>query len=846
MEMWRSFQRTLKKVAVACVALSMPAAVTVTPANAHGFGEIGDPGRFVQRSKHTLWDYSREVKRFIVKFNALQGQTEETNTALLNEIAGEYGSTASKVRDGQDGTWIVELEPAIRVDDVLRFRADLESKAQINWADPDYYMVPFWRPNDPLYAYQWQYANGGYNYKPEKSINAEAAWELGYRGDGINIAIVDSGITNHPDLNQKVLGGFDMVNDDHVANDGETSSYGQRDFNPADTGDWSDYGYCAPGAPSQPSTWHGTHVAGLAAASTDNGIGVAGAAPDANIVPVRVLGACGGYESDIADGMVWAAGGYVPNTPSNRNPARVVNLSLGGPGRCSRYYQSSVDKARRQGAVLLTAAGNDDIDIANIQPASCRGVFVIGSTGPEGEKSAFSNWGFEMDLAAPGGNSVFWQDRAAGILSTINTGQREPERADYGYIDGTSMATPLVSGVVAMMLHANPDLTNTRIEQILKDTAQPFGVTPRRNIGVGILDAYEAVCQAIRDRGGRDCDEDEATPTSSPTPVAETTTASTTMTVSTTVTPPRATKVVTTQTTPRAAVATTTATNAYTLSETTTATTTKLATSTTTTTVGAAPVTKTVTERTTAPTVTVTETVGATKSKPAQTSTSWRTATVTPEAVTSIVVETKGQETTTRTVVVSTATTDPAKVVTETPRPVWETATMTTAAEAPVTLTTSTVQAKPSTSTVTSKKLATVTATDMPATVNATKKQWVTETETATSTEVVTETSTRHRSAPTVTATTTMTEAPVTETVRVTALATAQPEVVVVEKMQPAGVNPPAAEAAASGNDDSVTGSSEGPWWLILVAAAVGLAATVAGIVANNPSVANLPFVNAR
>ena len=897
MDSWRSLGRTLKKAAVACVALSLPVAATATPARAQGFDEIGGEERFVQRSNHTLWDYSREIKRFIVKFNDLTGQSEETNSSLLNEIAGTYGSSASKVREGQDGTWIVELEPAIPADDVLPFRADLESKAQINWADPDYYMVPFWRPNDPLYQYQWQFANGGYNRNPEKSINAEAAWELGYRGEGVKIAIVDSGITNHPDLNDKVLDGFDMVNDDYVARDGERSIYGQRDDNPADTGDYSGYGYCAPGAPEQLSSWHGTHVAGLAAASTDNGIGVAGAAPDANIVPVRVLGACGGYESDIADGMVWAAGGSVPNTPTNLNPARVINLSLGGPGKCSRYYQSSVDKARREGAVLLTAAGNDNIDIANIQPASCRGVFVIGSTGPEGEKSAFSNWGFEMDLAAPGGNSVYWNDRAAGILSTFNTGQRGPLLPDYGYIDGTSMATPLVSGVVAMMLHANPDLTNTRVEQILKNTAQEFGQRPDRNIGVGILDAYEAVCQAIRDRGGKDCDEDEVVPsTSTTTPtvstatttetatavktdvvtetattvstdqattrVTETKTDSVTATETTsvisitskTVTPKPTTEVVTQATTPKAKFEYPLVTVTENVGETVTSTTTKLETSRRTTTVDASPVTTKVTKTAFAPKATVTETVEETVAAKTPTSVVKATVTSTPPTVTVVptpvittVVSTLPQEVVTEVTTSTSSTTLPPKIKYESAPQPRDTQTVTVTAETPVVvLDPTTERVAPNHATTTKANLSTLSKPAATPVVTSTVDERVTKTETATSTAQVTLTTTNRRPAPTVTATTTTTVAPVTETVVVTAQAQPQPK---LKQNGDSGVVANAAPSAESAPAESDPGapeagssqSSEGkPWWLIAVTALVGLAGIIGGIIAANPNLQHM------
>lgn len=501
----KRFATTLRRLMVTSAIVSLPAAALPAPAHA-----IEDPP---QESVHTVWDYNKEINRFIVKFNNLTGQNSETNQMLLNEIASKYGSEAKKVRDGQDGAWIVELEPAISAANARSFRADLESKAQINWADPDYFMVPFMRPNDPIYHWQWQFNNPDSWYRQTgRSIKAESAWDLGYLGDGVNVAVVDTGITDHPDLDAKVKSGFDMINDDFVARDGESSRYSQRDANAHDPGDYVPAGYCSAGSPAKDSSWHGTHVAGLVAADTNNGIGGAGTAPEADIVPVRVLGACGGYASDIADGLLWASGGRVADAPENRNPARVINLSLGGPGKCSNYYQNAVNKARRNGSVLVVAAGNDNVDASEIQPASCDGVITVGATGPVGEKSSYSNWGDVLDVASPGGNSYYWNDRAAGILSTINLSTTTPGEADYGYLNGTSMATPIVSGVVAMMLDANPNLSPDRVEEILKQTAQPFGDNParRENIGRGIIDAREAVCQAVRDRGGKDCDKNRA------------------------------------------------------------------------------------------------------------------------------------------------------------------------------------------------------------------------------------------------------------------------------------------------------------------------------------------------
>lgn len=744
--------------------------VIAAPAQA----QTGFPEAPVKTSKpaHEMWDYNKEVKRFIVKFNALAGQTEESNLELLNQIAQGYGSTAEKVRDGQDGAWIIQLEPAVPKESALKFRAELESKAQINWADPDYLLVPLARPNDPLYQWQWQYANNGYNGMPEKSINAEKAWDLGYKGDGIDIAVVDTGITNHPDLNDKVKGGFDMIHDDHVAKDGQSGQYGQRDNDPSDPGDYAPYdGYCAPGAPATPSTWHGTHVAGLAAASTDNGIGVAGAAPEADIVPVRVLGACGGYESDIADGMLWAAGGYVPNTPVNENPARVVNLSLGGPGRCSSYYQDAVTKARRQGAVLLTAAGNDNVDVTNIQPANCNGVFLIGASGPMGEKAAYSNWGWQVDLAAPGGNSMYHQDRAAGILSTFNMGTRGPGAADYGYIDGTSMATPLVSGVVAMMLDANPDLTVARVEQILKNTAQDFGQRPPigNSIGVGIVDAYEAVCQAIRDRGGNDCDDPQS---EAPAPA---TTETVTPTTTTTKVPAAVTSVKTTATTPPTRVNTATVTRTVDVTTTTTKTLSNVVTKTVGVTETAAPSTRVATKIVTAPTATVTKTAGATVTARAPRVTETKTVTSTPAPYTVTMdprtqtVETTAPRGTKTAVSTSRAlTTLKPETKTQTPNPVTQTRNVTVTAQRPVTtLPVATDTVRPNPVTTTNRNTAVKTVTNAPATVTKTVENRVTATATKRVTKTVERTTTRRVSAPVVTSTSTKVLAPFTTTVTV-------------------------------------------------------------------------------
>ncbi|MEE7547807.1 S8 family serine peptidase, partial [Xanthomonas sp. Kuri4-1] len=168
-------------------------------------------------------------------------------------------------------------------------------------------------------------------------INVRPAWDKA-TGNGVVVAVIDTGITSHPDLDANILPGYDFISDTFVSRDGDG-----RDADPSDEGDWNPVQgecYTTPSpSPITDSSWHGTHVAGTIAAVTNNAVGVAGTAYNAKIVPVRVLGRCGGYTSDIADAIVWASGGSVSGVPANANPAEVINMSLGGSGTCSTTYQ---------------------------------------------------------------------------------------------------------------------------------------------------------------------------------------------------------------------------------------------------------------------------------------------------------------------------------------------------------------------------------------------------------------------------------------------------------------------------------------------------------------------------
>jgi serine protease len=305
---------------------------------------------------------------------------------------------------------------------------------------------------------------------------------------------VDSGILfDHPDLKrslgrQKNKRGWDMISVTAPARDGNA-----RDSDAQDEGDWLDAAVGCNGSLTS-SSWHGSHVAGTIAATTNNGVGVSGVNWNARIVPVRVLGACGASDADLTDGIFWAAGNKeVPDTQPNRTPVKVINLSIGGPGACSSADQEAIDYALSKGISVVVSAGNDSIDVAGSEPANCNGVISVAALNQLGDLTDYSNYGKSVTLAAPGGQKEFdsldkdptngeetpielrldW-----GIWSTVNTSTTSPDKGEmsYGSMQGTSMAAPVVSGVVSLMYAADRKhkLTPGLVIKILQDTARQF------------------------------------------------------------------------------------------------------------------------------------------------------------------------------------------------------------------------------------------------------------------------------------------------------------------------------------------------------------------------------------
>lgn len=249
------------------------------------------------------------------------------------------------------------------------------------------------------------------------------------------------------------------------------------------------------GRRGRPSSWHGTHVAGTIAAATDNGKGIAGIAYGAKISPLRVLGKCGGYDSDIIDAITWASGGSVSGVPANANVAKVINMSLGGDGACTSATQSAITAAVNRGTTVVVAAGNDNDNVANHSPGNCDNVISVAATNRAGAKASYSNYGSGVDISAPGGQTS--TGTANGIYSTLNSGTRTPSTESYAYYQGTSMAAPHIAGLAALMKSADAALTPARIESAIKANARALPGSCSGGCGAGLADAARTV-QAVR------------------------------------------------------------------------------------------------------------------------------------------------------------------------------------------------------------------------------------------------------------------------------------------------------------------------------------------------------------
>jgi len=418
------------------------------------------------------------------------------STPNIVALAAKAGEPVALKRQLRQGTWVGKLGGRRSPADAKALAARIATLPGVGYAEPDAVMLPTATPTDPLWSSQWDLTDG------TGGANLPAAWDITTGTPDVVVAVIDTGITNHADLAGQTVPGYDFINDALVANDGNT-----RDSNPADPGDWvtsteNASGYFA-GCGARNSSWHGTHVSGTIAALSNNGIGVAGIASGVKVLPVRVLGKCGGYTSDIVDGMRWSAGLAVTGVPTNPNPAAVLNLSLGGSGACGTTQQQAINDIVAVGATVVVAAGNSNADATNFNPANCANVITVAATGSTASRAYYSNYGSLVEIAAPGGDANL---TPGGILSTLNAGLTAPTTDTYVSYQGTSMATPHVAGVAALVKSVQPSLSPAALTTLLRSTVTPFPVgstCTTANCGSGILNAGAAVSTAATANGPR-------------------------------------------------------------------------------------------------------------------------------------------------------------------------------------------------------------------------------------------------------------------------------------------------------------------------------------------------------
>ncbi len=373
----------------------------------------------------------------------------------------------------------------------------MAANPDVEYAEPNYILRIVAAPDDTRFPEQWHYrTHGGGTGASPGGIGLTEAWEVTTGSPSVVVAVIDTGILpNHPDIvgSPNLLPGFDFITRLAMANDGDG-----RDSDPTDPGDAINTNECGFGSPPspRPNSWHGTHVAGtVGVGRTNDAAGVAGVNHQVGVVSVRVLGKCGGITTDIADGIRWAAGLPVPGVPINPNPAKIINMSLGGRGSCatSRVQQNAINDAVAAGVTVVVAAGNNAMDASGFRPASCDGVITVAASEYRGHlASRYSNFGATVEILAPGGDVRRDDDgdgNPDGVLSMV-----DPSAGTYAFYNGTSMAAPHAAGVAALMLADDPTLTPAQILARMQATARPRSSTEcPQACGAGLLNAAAAV-----------------------------------------------------------------------------------------------------------------------------------------------------------------------------------------------------------------------------------------------------------------------------------------------------------------------------------------------------------------
>lgn len=420
-----------------------------------------------------------ETDQIIVKWRDGAKTTPAASAAQRgSKLANVSGIALRHKRSSTATTDVFKLDRALSGADMQAVLDRLNADPDVLYAVADKRRQIQQIPSDPLVLDQWYFLSA-----EPAATRTDRAWDVTTGSANTVVAVVDTGVRyDHPDLAGKLLPGYDFISEPLVANDGDG-----RDADATDPGDWivaadrtGIFANCA----NTSSSWHGTRVSSLIGASSDNGIGLAGAGWTTRILPVRVLGKCGGFDSDIIDGMRWAAGLVVTGVPANPTPAKILNVSLGGDDPCNAAYQSVVDEITARGSLIIASVGNDGIPVGT--PANCSGVLGVSGVRHVGTKVGYSNLGTGADIAAPAGNCVnsgppfsATSPCVYALQVALDTGTTVPESPDYSDKVvrpnfGTSFAAALVAGAAALMDAVNPQLSPSQFTTLLQESSTPF------------------------------------------------------------------------------------------------------------------------------------------------------------------------------------------------------------------------------------------------------------------------------------------------------------------------------------------------------------------------------------
>lgn len=413
------------------------------------------PGTLPQQAfDRFIVTYTQEAKQRKLQrdgdWDAIRGIVDDIMDTV-GIVSEELNVDVKFLRNTSTDDAVIQTSKSLNKYQAKEFMEKVASDPDVASVEPDYINHPAYLQdvtftyNDPQYSKQWNLTN------PTTGVQNTGNARL-RRGAHVKVAVLDTGYVPHPDLVTGMANGYDFISDPLSARDGDG-----RDPNPRDEGDYAPYNLCKDQANAHTSTWHGTSVAGIIGARGGNGMGIVGTADLARVQPVRVLGRCGGRTSDIADAIIWAAGGHVDGVPDNTYPAKIINMSLGTVSRCPAAYQRAIDIARSKGAIVVAAAGNGNTEASKYAPANCMGVITVGATTKAGTRASFSNYGTRVNISAPGEDIL--------TLSMNSLDRPDNTKFSYDYESGTSMAAPHVSALLAQQLVNGTSITTKQVEE---------------------------------------------------------------------------------------------------------------------------------------------------------------------------------------------------------------------------------------------------------------------------------------------------------------------------------------------------------------------------------------------